>query len=174
MKKTVVIYQSTYGATKQYAYWISQALKVECFELKSIQSSLLVGYELVIFGGSIHAGSLSGLDHLLKAKPKRLLVFTVGLAEPSEVDFQPLVERAFSKASLQPEKIFHFRGGIDYTRLKFVHRGLFVLLKKAVEKKPKMEQTAEEKAIIETYGKTIDFSQKEAINPLIDYIKENY
>ena len=46
------------------------------------------------------------------------------------------------------------------------------LLKKTVEKKSDSEISAEGKAILETYGKKIDFTYKEMISPLTSYVKE--
>jgi hypothetical protein len=96
----------------------------------------------------------------------------VGLADPSVTDYTEIVAKCFPKKHSQPEKVFHFRGGIDYGKLNFVHRGLMAMLKKKVEKTSKAEMSAEGKAILETYGKQIDFTDRETIMPLIAYVKE--
>ncbi|MDR1568173.1 MAG: flavodoxin domain-containing protein [Streptococcaceae bacterium] len=174
MNNALIIYQSTYGTTKKYAQWLAAELQVSCIEIKDIKAEKLSQYNLVIYGGSIRAGKISGIATVLKAELKHLVVFTVGLADPKEVDFKATMNRSFPKSMSEPEAVFHFRGGIDYSKLKLGHRMLLQMLKKAVEKKLEKEWTAEEKAIIETYGKTIDFSQQEAIQPLVTYVKENY
>ena len=69
-------------------------------------------------------------------------------------------------------KVFHFRGGIDYSRLGMVHKFLMAILYKTVSKKDKDTLTAEEKQLMDTYGKTIDFTDKTAIQPLVDCVRK--
>ncbi|MDN6093505.1 MAG: hypothetical protein L0I49_07525 [Lactococcus raffinolactis] len=45
------------------------------------------------------------------------------------------------------------------------------LLKKTVEKKSDSEMSAEGKAILETNGEKVDFTDKKMISPLISYVK---
>ena len=57
----------------------------------------------------------------------------------------------------EKSEFYHLRGGIDYARLNFMHRTLMKLLYDQVKKKPLEDQGAETRAIIETYGKKVDF-----------------
>ncbi len=70
-------------------------------------------------------------------------------------------------------RIYHFRGGIDYPRLCFVHRIMMSLMLKMLRKKPKVQLSSEEKTMIETYGQVVDFSDKSTIVDLIHDIKSS-
>jgi menaquinone-dependent protoporphyrinogen IX oxidase len=172
MNKIAVIYQSHYGTTKKYAQWIAEELGAELVERKQASVSVFNQYDMVIYGGGLYAGGILGVDLVAKDKFKHLVVFTVGLADPSMTDYTEIMAKGFPNKAFQPDKVFHFRGGIDYKRLNLTHRGLMALLKKTIEKKSEVEMSTEGKAILETYGKAINFTDKEMINPLITYIKD--
>ena len=94
------------------------------------------------------------------------------LADPCNEKNIENIKKSLKKA-LTPEmqakiKVFHFRGGIDYSRLGMVHK----FLMETVSKKDKDTLTAEEKQLMDTYGKTIDFTDKTAIQPLVDCVRK--
>jgi hypothetical protein len=107
-----------------------------------------------------------------KNHTNRLVVFTVGLADPQTTDYSAILEKNFPDGSNQPDKVFHLRGGIDYKKLNLVHRGLMAMLKNAGEKKPESERAEETKEILRTYGGAVDFTDKEAISPLVAFVRE--
>ena len=172
MNNIAVVYQSHYGTTKKYAEWIAQALDADLLNRKKVSVSELSQYGMIIYGGGLYAGGLLGIDLVSKSKFKHLVVFTVGLADPKIMDYSEIMAKAFPNQAYQPDQVYHFRGGINYQKLTFLHRGLMTLLKKTVVKKSDSEISAEGKAILETYGKKIDFTYKEMISPLTSYVKE--
>lgn len=172
MTKIAVIYQSNYGATRKYAQWLAQELGADLLARKTVDGQLLAIYDCVIFGGGLYASGIIGSDLVAKNACQNLLVFTVGLAAPKETDYSAILKRAFPNPAYQPKKVFHLRGAIDYQQLSFIHRNLMKLLKKTIEKKPKSELSSENKAILETYGQTIDFTEKSAILPIVAAARE--
>ena len=68
-------------------------------------------------------------------------------------------------------KVFHLRGGIDYTKLNFMHKTMMSMLVKMVKKKDREELNAEQKEMIDTYGQVVDFTDKQSLQPIIEYIK---
>ena len=68
--------------------------------------------------------------------------------------------------------IFHLRGGIDYSRLGFVHKSMMGMLKKMLESKPEQELTGEDRQILATYGKIVDFTDRASIRPLIEWAEK--
>ena len=67
-------------------------------------------------------------------------------------------------------KQFHFRGGIDYGRLSVIHRMMMWMLCQTMKKKGYDNLSDEDKLMLDTYGKQIDFSDKRTIKPLIDHV----
>ncbi|GAB6393479.1 MAG: flavodoxin [Treponematales bacterium] len=172
-KKIAVIYQSIHGTTKKYAEWIDEELGAELIARKAAAAAELDKYDVVIYGGGLYGPrGIAGSGLVSKKKLKHLVVFTVGLADPDITDYSDILKRNFPNADIQPEKVFHLRGGIDYEKLSLVHRGMMAMLKRiTINKKPKEEWSAEDKLFAETYGGNIDFVDRNSITPIVEYVK---
>lgn len=179
MNKTVVVYQSKYGSTKKYAEWISEELSCDLFERKNITPNQLEYYETIIYGGGLYAGGVSGIKLITKSfeqlKNKDIIIFTCGLADPKDEINVKGIREGLNKV-LQEEmkdtiKIFHLRGAIDYSKLGIVHKYMMSMLYKMTLKKNYESLREEEKEMIDTYGKVVNFMDKEAINPIVLYAK---
>jgi menaquinone-dependent protoporphyrinogen IX oxidase len=167
--KIAVIYKSKYGTTKNYAQWIAEELNAELYEKKEFNSKKFKEYDCVVLGGGMYAGAILGSDLIKKIHCKNLIFFTVGLADPMTTDYSTHIEKIFPKAIPENTKIFHFRGGIDYEKLNFVHKKMMGMLQKFVGKKE--NPSDEEKLFLSTYSGKVDFTDKISINPLIEYVK---
>jgi hypothetical protein len=125
----------------------------------------------VIYGGGLYAGGILGVKLVAKNPCKNLVVFTVGLADPQNTDYVRILKKNFPSDGAQPLKVFHLRGGIDYRKLGLVHRAMMVMLRKKVAKKAGNERTDEDEAFLETYGGSVDFSDRSSIAPLVEYVR---
>jgi len=170
MKKIAAIYKSHYGTTKQYAEWIAEALDATLFEASKIKGHQLMDFDIVVYGGGLYAGGVLGAKLVAKNPCKSLVLYTVGLATPEITDFTGSL-KAFTAEQQSKMKIFHLKGGIDYSKLGFAHKFMMSMVKKDAEKKPPTERTIDDNLLIETYGKKIDFVDKESINPLVEYVR---
>lgn len=177
--KYIVTYASKYGSTKRYAKWIAEALDCDCKEIKSINADFLKNYDIIIHGGGLYAGGVSGIKQIVKLFPeirdKKLILFTCGLADPGDIKNAMQIEGNLAK-TLPKEMYdsihqFHFRGGIDYSRLSFVHKTMMGMLCQTMRKKGYENLSDEDKLMLDTYGKKIDFSDQSTIQPLIDYVR---
>ena len=180
MNKTAVVYQSKYGSTKKYAQWLAEELGCDIFERKNIKAEQLADYDTIIYGGGLYAGGVSGIDLIVKAydklKDKNLIPFTCGLADPNDAENTNNIRTGLNKvltAQMQSKiNIFHLRGGIDYTRLTIAHKSMMAMLHKMTAKKDCESLREEDKQMLETYGKVVDFTDKQAIEPIIAFIRE--
>lgn len=176
--KYIVTYSSKYGSTQKYAKWIGEALSCEVKDIKDIPSGMLQNYDVIIHGGSLYAGGVSGMKQLIKLYPtisdKKLILFTCGLADPTSSQNVMHIESSVSKSV--PEEMydrmkqFHFRGGIDYSRLSLIHRVMMWMLCQTMKKKGYDNLSDEDKLMLDTYGKKIDFSDQSTIKVLVDYV----
>lgn len=171
MSKIVVIYKSKYGTTKRYAQWIAQELDAPIFDSSSIQASQLSNYDIVIYGGGLYANGIDGAKLVADNFCKTLVLFTVGLANPQITDYTPILEKAFKPEQLSKMKVFHLRGGVNYNKLSLLHRGMMAALKRKADKITPAQRTSDDVGIIETYGKEVDFTDRTAIEPLVQYVK---
>ncbi len=177
MDKIVVIYESKYGDTRRYAEWIAEALSCPVFERKQFRSRDFSQYEAIIYGGGLYAGGVSGIKmlaqnwHLLSGK--KVILFTCGLADPNKPDnisgIRKSLVKVLSKEMLEHIHIFHLRGGIEYSRLNFVHKSMMAMLRRMLLKKDPHELSDEDKQLLATYGKCVDLTDRSSIRPLVEF-----
>ncbi|MGB5823524.1 MAG: flavodoxin domain-containing protein [Proteocatella sp.] len=178
--KIAVIYKSNYGATKQYAHWIAEALNADIYEKEQAKNRNLLEYDVIIYGGGLYAGGINGIDIITKNydkfKEKKLFIFTVGLADPdietNRSGIKAAIDKVFKSEMQRNIKFFHLRGFMDYSQLSIVHKSMMAMLKAMINKKRKDELTDEDRQILETYGKKVDFIDKKAIADIISSIKK--
>ena len=178
--KVIVTYASKYGHAKTYARWIAEELDCEFVDISMTTSEKLQEYDVIIHGGGIYAGKISGLDQILgyydKISDKKLVLFSCGIADPedpADMDYvREILNKAFTQKMKENIRFFHIRGGIDYKELKFVHRAMMSMLKKMLIKKGIEHLTDTDKQILETYGDKLDFTDKSYIEQIVDYVRE--
>jgi len=179
MDKTVVIFESKYGSTKCYAQWLSEALSCPLFEKKNFRLGDIEKYEIIIYGGGLYAGGVNGIKLLTQnwelLSNKKVILFTCGLADPAVPENVSHIHEALSKAlpaeMMNSMKIFHLRGGINYAKLSFIHKTMMSMLRRMLLKKDSSEISSEDRLLLETYGKKIDFTDRTTLQPMIDYIR---
>jgi len=171
VKKIAVIYKSKYGFTQKYAAWIAKALGADLWEWAAIKPAQISAYDVVVYGGGLYASGIAGIKKIKKNLPAKLVVFTVGLACPADTDYSEILNKNFTPAQLKAIKVFHLHGGIDYKNLSPIHKIMMAMVKKSVEKIPLAERSKEDKAMLETYGAKLDFTERSAIKPLIDHVR---
>lgn len=172
MNNIAIIYKSKYGTTKQYAEWIAEALDAKLMEASSVSPAQLESFDAVIYGGGLYAGGISGIKLITKNPCKLLTVFTVGIADPKITDYSIILNKNLPKELLAKTKIFHLRGGINYEKSGFIHKGMMSMLKSMLEKKAESELTDDDRALLATYGSKVDYTDKSAIQPIVAFVKE--
>ncbi|TVQ85933.1 MAG: flavodoxin [Bacteroidetes bacterium] len=89
--ETAIIYASSHGTTEKVAIQIQHELGAEnthLFNLKSIKTIDLSRFDILVIGGSIHAGQMQGKvkrfckNNMVDLLQKRVGLFMVGMNEP--------------------------------------------------------------------------------------------
>ena len=122
--KVLVTYQSKTGFTKQYAEWISEELKCDLKELKSVKD--VNDYDLVIHGGWIMGGVIKGVKKIKKLDPKKLIVFGVGLTPKKSLNTDKMIKNN----KLEDTPFFYFEGGTNPKKMGIVGRTIVKLVTK--------------------------------------------
>lgn len=175
MKKQLIIYGSRYGSTKRYAERLAEMTGTEAFEYKEAKD--LDDYDRIVYLGSLYAGGVTGLKQTVgKMSPRQeLIVSTVGLADPTDASnvahIRQSIKGQIPAHFYDESRLFHLRGAIDYTKLNLKYRLMMSLLAKKVAKLPEEQQNAETRAMLETYGKQVDFVDFSLLQPIVDKIK---
>ena len=139
---SIIIYGSQYGTTKMYAEELSKRINVKALSFEKIDD--LNKYNKIIYLGGLYAGGVLGMSKTFKKlndmNNRRIILVTVGLADPKNTEninnIRNAIKRQLSKNILEKIKIFHLRGGIDYSKLNFVHKTLMNLLYKKAKNLP--------------------------------------
>lgn len=175
----IVVFGSEYGATEKYAAKLSKELDFDLVSAQDFNSDMAKKYNICIHGGGLYAGGLAGLKNTLKAIPANpeivLILFTVGLADPLEQEnidsIRKSLKRQLPSNLYHENRIFHLRGSIEYSKLSLTHKTMMTLLCKKTQMLPKEKQTAETRALVETFGKEVDFVDFDALKPLVSYVQ---
>lgn len=153
--KTLLLYKTVHGSTKQYAEWIHEEISdsvianLDVFDTKSLSA-----YNTVIIGSYVQGGKIPAIEFMQNnwniLKMKKVVLFAVGMIP---------VKSFMSKKSFEmiPEEI---RKSIQY----------FKLPGQATYKKPNIFERFIFKFL---FGANPDSKiDREFINPILDYINK--
>ena len=177
--RILVTYASKYGTTKRYAQWIAEDLACDLRDSREVNAELLKSYDILIHGGGLYAGGLGGIQTIVKnydaISNKRIILFSCGLADPEDPENVAHIEAGLEKV-LTPEmrekiRQFHLRGGIDYSRLGLTHKAMMAMLRTVMLKKGYDNLRSEDQMMLDTYGGTVDFTNRESLAPLLSYVR---
>ena len=171
MSKILVIYKSSYGATKKYAQWIAEDLGADIFDVTETKPQMLMDYDIVVYGGGLYAGQINGVKLVAENPVKKLVVFTVGLADPAITDYSGHLASNFKPERLGDLAVFHLRGAIELQSMGFSHKAMIAIVKQLVKSKKPSNMSGEEKAIAELSGESVDFVDRDSILPIIEYVR---
>lgn len=169
--RILVAYTSKYGSTRKYAKWIAAELNADLFPAEKVRPKVLSQYNVVIYGGGLYAGGIAGVKLVTQNPCKNLIVFTVGLAEPSSTDYSAIINKSFTPELQAKTKFFHLRGGIDYKKLGPVHKVMMAMMKSMTQRKTESEREAEDIEFLNTYNSKVNFEDKQNIGSVIAYVK---
>ena len=176
---SIIIYGSHYGTTKQYAEELSKRTNIKAISFRKFNQQIN-DYDNIIYLGALYAGGVLGMSKTLKKlnniSNKKILIVTVGLSDPTDEvnknNIRNNIKNQIPKEVLEKAKIFHLRGGIDYSKLNFAHKTMMKLLYNAVKNLPNEKQTAEDRAMIETYNKKVNFIDFSSLDKVANEIQK--
>ena len=109
MDRTVVIYKSKHGSTKQYAEWIGEELDCPVISEKDFSKRDFEKYDNIIFGGCVQAGGIMGFDlikkNMRRLEDKKIVTFAVGLNVMQKETRMQLREINFVKMRKNTKKL---------------------------------------------------------------------
>ncbi|WEK37001.1 MAG: flavodoxin domain-containing protein [Candidatus Pseudobacter hemicellulosilyticus] len=138
--KGVIIYNSKYGATEQYAKWLSESLEWPVYTPETLTYEALEQAETVVVGSSVYVGHLrikSWLENNMGRLERKKLFFFVVMATPhSERPAQlRCAARNIPANLLRNNNAFFLGGRLIKKRLSWVDR-LLVKMGARAEKDP--------------------------------------
>lgn len=177
MTRTLVLFQSKYGATRRYAAMLRDILGCDVRETADFAKAQPERYDCIVFAGGVYASGIAGLRVLQKnyarLAGKRLAVLCVGASPYDEAAFAALKAQNL-KGPLQGIPAFYARGAWDESRMDFRDRTLCRLLQKAVAKKPPADCEPWMQALLGAAGQKCDWTDAAYLTPLLDYIQAEH
>jgi len=159
--KGIIIYQGKYGATDQYAKWLAATLTLPLIEAKNIDSSKLVGYDVVILGSSVYVGKLVITRWLTSYLPvliqKKLLFFVVSGTSAHDPSQQGIITENLPSKVRDTARLFFLPGRCIISQLSWKDR---IILKMGAW----LEKDPQKKAVMES---GFDEMNERALAPLI-------
>jgi menaquinone-dependent protoporphyrinogen IX oxidase len=125
--KGIVIYQSKYGATMQYAQWIGSELGLPVKEAGELSSQALKEYDTVIIGSSVYFGKLlirKWLNQRWKAiHGKKFFLFVVSGTPPEkQVQLHSYLESSMPAEARDKCEVFFLPGKLEIHNLSMMDR----------------------------------------------------
>lgn len=174
MSNIAVVYKSKYGSTKRYANWIAEDVKGDIFKANNIDVKKLLSYDTIVYCGGLYAGGILGFSLIKKnyekLKDKKLIVVAVGATTKKEEAAKEVAEKNIQPQMLKNIRFYLLRGALNYKKMKFFDKFLMFLLVKSIKSKKAEDIDDDAKGILATYGKTVDFTNKKNIAPVVNEI----
>ena len=158
---TLVIYGSQYGTAKRYAERFAEMTHLPIASYEDAQT--LSDYNRIVYFGALYAGGVKGLKKTVRkmSHNTRLTIMTVGLADVHDQgnvnNIMESIRKQVPESLLKNASVFHLRGGIDYSKLSFMHRAMMNMVYRSLKNKSADSLTQEDKTFIETYNGKVDF-----------------
>lgn len=172
--KAVVIYKSKTGFTRKYAEWIAEDLSADIFDVSKVNINMVTAYDTIIYGGSLHAVGITGVKFITqnidKLKDKKIVVFATGASVSKEDVINEVRDKNFTTEQQKYIKFFYLRGGFNYSQLNLFDKLLMTLLKLKIKSKKTEELTTDEIGMLAAYDKPVNFTRKEYIDQIINYV----
>lgn len=174
MSKGIILYQSKYGATRQYADWLQTETGFDLLKTKYANLKQLDEYDTIILGGGVYASGIAGLSFLkkniTKLVNKKILVFCAGASPYDEAAISQIRKLHF-KDGLSDVPLVYCRGAWDEGAMTFKDRTLCKILQKAVSKKEPATYEVWEKALMCAAGHKCNWTDKKYLEPIMDWLK---
>lgn len=175
--KTMILFKSKYGSSRQYAAWIADALQCRVEDAGLVKLDELLANDVIIYVGGIYAGGVNGYKsiqkHLGVLQHKKLILCMVGMADPAE---RGPYEEVFSRNVPEPYrnavKPFALRGDQLFSKMNPFHRLIMNVPKAAVKKIPEEQRTEGQKNLLKNFGKDIRFVKQDSISEVVAYAKK--
>lgn len=169
----IIIYGSKYGTTKKYAEELSKRTNIDVVSYDNVEN--LDNYNTIIYLGPIYAGGVLGMaktfNKISNCENKIIIIATVGVVDPIDIEYANAInnnlKRQLSNDIYENAHIYHLRGGIDYSKLNFIHKMMMTLFYKKAKKLPEEKKTVEVKTMIETYNSVVDFINFDELDKII-------
>lgn len=172
--KTIIIYRSKTGFTEKYAKWLAESLSCKAVSYDEKDHLDLAAYNTIIYGGSLHAGSIRGVKWFKREASKQTasnkIVLAVGAMPSKSPAVRDAIDQNFTAEEQKQIKVFYLQGGLNYEKLGFVDKQMMKMFAKMLAKKK--DATEEEREAAKAVAGSYDAADRAFLKPVIEYIQQ--
>ena len=163
--RVLIVYQSKYGSTKQYAQWIQSDIPSDLADADTADTHEFAKYDVIVFGSSIRMGRIVIAPLIIESwnavKGKKVVLFTTSGTPPEHPNIRKIYQRSLPEGSWKDIKYFPLHGRMVKNDLSFIDKFL-VAIGQIMEK---------DESIAKRMREDYDEVKQENLLPLLDYVK---
>lgn len=165
---TAIVYSSTYGSTRRYSEVLAAELRAPLFRLDDAPPIDSFPFNAAIVLAPNYAGQFAGLDYAAELARQAIPVAfaAVGMTDPQVARRKDPVGSALGDLADEVPR-FYLPGRLFYSELSRVHRAALWTVTRVLKQKP--SRTPVEDAMIDGYGKDLDYVDVELVRPLVNW-----
>jgi len=161
----LIVYQSTYGSTKQYAEWIHREIPSRMADIEICRTPDFGSHDVIVFGSPVRLGRIVLAPFIVDAWPrlkgKTVLLFTVSGMPPEHPGLRKCYEADLPVDLRNDIRYFPLRGRMRRSALSARDRALVSV--------GRMMQTDE--TLKKLMGEDFDGVRREQLIPLLDQLR---
>ncbi|MEN6320315.1 MAG: flavodoxin domain-containing protein [Syntrophaceae bacterium] len=165
INRVLIVYQSKYGSTKQYAQWIQREIPSELADADTADKREFAKYDMIMFGSSIRMGRIVIAPLIIESwdavKGKKVVLFTTSGTPPDHPNIRKIYERNLPEGLRKEIKYFPLHGRMLINDLSFIDKFL-VAIGQIMEK---------DESIAKRMREDYDEMKQENLLPLLEYVK---
>ena len=175
--KSLVIFSSQTGFTRQYAEWIGQELNADLLTIKEAKKKDIASYneyDAIIYGGWNMGGNLVNVEWFLENavgwKDKKLVIYGVGATMEDAPELGEFINSILNDEQTKYIKVFYCPGGLNYSKMNFFCRIMMKLFAMSMNKKEGLSEYEKQKA--QALLTSFDISDRKYVEPIVAYISD--
>lgn len=163
--RVLIVYQSKYGSTKQYAEWIHREIPSQMVDIKKCNALEFTKYDMIVFGSYIRTGQIVIAPVIIEnwnaIKGKKIVLFTTSGTPPGHPNIGKIYNTNLPHEIRKEIKYFPLHGRMLHKDLSSYDESL-VTVGRMMEKDETLKRFMTE---------DFDDVKPENISPVLEYIK---
>jgi len=163
--RVLILYQSKYGSTKQYAEWIHKEIPSQMADIEKCNAPEFTEYDVIVIGSYIRAGRIVIAPRIIETwdaiKGKKVVLFTTSGTPPEHPNIGKIYNTNLPQEIGKEIKYFPLRGRMLHKDLSSYDESL-VAVGRMMEKDETLKRFMSE---------DFDDVKRENILPMLEYIK---
>ncbi|MFA7127296.1 MAG: flavodoxin domain-containing protein [Bacilli bacterium] len=170
--KNIVLYQSKYGNSFQYASWIAENLGWELCDLSHFKKNQINDYNHIIFGSGVYMGKMNKIKKILRwFKNKPIIIFACAGNNNVQKEIDDIKKQNFTDQQLKQHHFFYLPGGVDFSKVTGISKMMLKAFKKFME--AKKNKTDDQIAILNSFTNPTNYVDKSHIEKISIYVKKH-